>query len=290
MSKTLVVTLALLVLVVYLFATAPPPLPLAVPDSGPRLPLHVALSLLEYENDVARSVYTREIVGAAERLHIDFREDWEDEEVHAGPLPAQFLRETARRMERDPVPLGLFLGSDHAINKANAFEGVYLEMFQVIRATRQPIYFYVEDAGRFAFMAPDIAVAKPCVECHNHHEDSDKKDWRLSDVMGATTWTYPRDTVTLAEWIGMLAALRRGLRAAYEAFLAEVKNMAPEVRVGHKWPRDGDYLPDADTFMAAVVAGSSARILQVMVAYHTAGTIEPQPETKVEPRAGMTAE
>ena len=91
-----------------------------------------------------------------------FDEHWRDTDLFAGLLPAQFLRETSRSLEQNPVLLGLFLGSDSAINSANNFEGDYLLMFETLRKQLKPIFFYVEDAQRYAYLAPDIAIFKSC--------------------------------------------------------------------------------------------------------------------------------
>lgn len=261
MNKLFVLLLAgLAVLGVYLFVNAPPPLQVSKGEMY-TLPVKQVLEILEDENDIAREIYTKEIVGAGKKVGLKFSEEWADDDVHAGPLPAQFLRQTSRSLESNPVPLGLFLGSDYAINKANSFEGEYLKMFSAVRRKRDSIYFYVEDAARYAYMAPDVAMVKGCVTCHNEHDETPKDDWKLNDVMGAATWTYPRAEVGYKETIDMLAALRKGFRDAYTAFLEEARSMSEPPMIGDKWPQQGRFLPKADVFMAEVERRSSANVL-----------------------------
>ncbi len=49
--------------------------------------------------------------------------------------------------------------------------------------------FYTEEtlAGRRYFTAfyPDKAIIDACVDCHNHHDDSPRKDFVVGDVMGS---------------------------------------------------------------------------------------------------------
>jgi len=98
-------------------------------------------------------------------------------------------------------------------------------------------------------MFPDYAVAPSCVTCHNEHPESPKNDWKLHDMMGATTWSYPKEAVTPEEMIQILAVLRAGFAKAYEAYLAKVAGFSKPPEVGDRWPRDGYFIPSAEVFM-----------------------------------------
>jgi len=56
----------------------------------------------------ARAIWTKEIVGEGKKAGLKFDEHWRDADLEAGPLPALFLRETAKSMERSPLRLSLF--------------------------------------------------------------------------------------------------------------------------------------------------------------------------------------
>jgi len=274
-----ITALGLTTLAIYLFVAAPPPLE---EDRGEMhtIPIETALKIMQQQNNVARALYTKEIVGQGKKRGIKFDEEWEDEEIHAGPLPAQFLRLTAESLERSPVQLGLFLGSDYAINKANAFEGQQLKMFQEVKQSRKANFFYVGDAQRYAYMAPDIASSKPCVTCHNEHDESPKDDWKLNDVMGAATWTYPQQEIGYREMLEMVAALREAFREAYNAFLEETSKIENAPPIGNRWPRNGFFLPDTETFMARLNWRSSESTLSTLVSTtHESPEILAQGET-----------
>ena len=157
----------------------------------PDIPVERVFALVEAENDVARTCGPATSSEPARKSGLSFSEDWRAAGEEAGPLPALFLRETAKNLERNPVRLSLFLGSDAPINSSNRFEGMQEEAFGRIRSSGEPQFFQMPDTRLHTAMFPDEALTEACVSCHNEHEDSPKKDWKLHDVMGATTWAYP---------------------------------------------------------------------------------------------------
>ncbi|MCB1685807.1 MAG: DUF3365 domain-containing protein [Pseudomonadales bacterium] len=244
----LLTSLVLTALIVFLFVSAPPPLS-EQPTPDATIAVESVLALAESENDAVRALWTAEIVGAGQRTGLRFSEDWREPDEDAGPLPALFLRETARNLERDPVRLSLFLGSDAPINPENGFKGLQQEAFLRMRATGTPQFFQMPDTGLHTAMFPDEAVTEACVDCHNDHEDSPRKDWQLHDVMGATTWAYPDALLTGNEMITLLVALRSAFRRTYQAYIDKAATFPDPPEIGPVWPRDGNYLPTADVFM-----------------------------------------
>jgi len=236
---------------IYLFVSAPPPLKSEVKLST-TIPIQVALKIVDDEHARIRKMYTRDIVGAGSKRGLHFREDWEDENVIAGPLPAQFLRLIAHSLEDSEIPLGLYLASDYAISKSNLLEGEQLFSFKKMKQNNNPVFTYAEDIQRFVYMVPDVAVAKPCVKCHNEHKDSPKTDWKSGDIMGATTWTSPLKSVSYEELFSMLAALNKSVNDAYLQLLAEFKNLPNPPAIGQRWPSEGYFVPELKQFMKKV--------------------------------------
>jgi adenylate cyclase len=233
---------------VYLFATRPAPLADAE-SSGRTVPIEKVFRILAAENGAVRALWTADIVAAGTRSGLKFHEKWRDDDVAAGPLPALFLRESAAAVQKTRVPLGLFLGSDYPIAQSNLFSGVQAEHFKRLRASGKPEFFHAPDIGRHSAMFPDVAVAPGCVSCHNEHPRSPKTDWKLNDIMGATTWCYPKDKVTLEELLEIVGALRAGFAAGYDAYLAKTKTFDRPPEIGERWPRDGYYVPAREVFM-----------------------------------------
>lgn len=250
--------LSLLALSIYLFVSAPPLLPETGQEAGGMIPIERVLETVAAENDVIRALYTHEIVGRGPASGLRFDERWREEGVEAGPLPALFLREAARSVERSPVPLGLFLGSDFPISPANRFQGMQTEVFERIKRTREPQHFFESGTGRYTAMFPDLAAVPGCVTCHNEHAESPKTDWKLDDVMGATTWTYPRPAVGRAEYLRIIATVRQSFRDAYGAYLEKAATFENPPEIGERWPEEGYYLPSADVLMAEFARRASA--------------------------------
>lgn len=257
--------MAWMALIVYLFVSAPPPLEEDA-IQGKTLPIAEAFLLVEQINDTVRTVWTREIVAAGKRSGLEFSEDWRQDGEQAGPLPALFLRETARNLEKKPVRLSLYLGSDRPINEANQFLGVQQAYFEKIRTSGRPQFFHDPDTGRYTAMFADIAVAKACIECHNEHPQSPKDDWQLQELMGATTWAYPRDKVTFDELLTMLETLQQACAEAYQRYLKKVSTFDHPPLIGERWPRDGYFLPSREVFMAEIQRRVYPRVLTTLMA------------------------
>ena len=244
---------------------APPPD--AQTAGGAPIPISAVFTILEAENDAVRELWTKEIVGQGKERGLAFHKDWREPQIDAGPLPALFLRETAESLRRNPLPLYLFLGSDFPVNDANKFTGVQQARFAQIKQTGNPQFFLDEDVNLHTAMFSDIAVAETCVVCHNTEPESPKTDWKLGDIMGATTWSYPNSEVSLQEALAMVGALRQGFREAYEEYLAKAAAFADSPPVGERWPAAGYYLPSADAFIAEAELRTSATTMRALLEF-----------------------
>ncbi len=110
-------------------------------------------------------------------------------------LPAQFLMNTSRLIREKGLGLDFQLISLWPINMKNGpgnkFERVGLETVEY-----HPIrpYAGLVTVGHklfFRSIYADLAVATTCVECHNAHPKSPKRDFKLWDVMGGLVVTLP---------------------------------------------------------------------------------------------------
>jgi adenylate cyclase len=244
------VALGLFVLAaIYLFATRPVPLQ-AEQATGRTVSIETVFRVVAAENDVARKLWTADIVGAGGKVGLKFHEKWREPAMEAGPLPALFLREASMALQKTRIPLGLFLGSDFPIAQSNKFSGIQADHFAQLRKTGEPQFFNATDIGRFTAIFADRAVAPGCVTCHNEHPNSPKTDWKLNDIMGATTWSYPKERVSLEELVRIVGALRASFGAAYDAYLAKVATFAKPPEIGDKWPAEGYFIPSKRAFLA----------------------------------------
>ena len=125
-----------------------------------------------------------------------------------------------------------------------------------------------ENATMRALWTAEIVGAgtKARLKFDNGHLNSPKTDWKLNDILGATTWSYPKDKVTIEEVLQIIAALRSGFAAAYDGYLTKAATFEKPPEVGERWPRDGYYLPTLEAFMREFERRASAntvdRLLQ----------------------------
>nr|VFJ89842.1 MAG: Protein of unknown function (DUF3365) [Candidatus Kentron sp. LFY] len=288
LNRIIITALIFIALYIYLFVTAPPQL-VETEVTGKTLPIELAFDILNKENELVRSLYTKEIVGASKaartrffqltrsrhgeeavdagtEMRIKFDENWDRDSLDAAPLPAQFLRLTSLGLEKTNTHLGLYLGSDYPINEANLFTGEQLRRFHQVRETKEPIQFYAQDTELYVGMYADIAISPACTGCHNKHSGSRKNDWQLGDVMGATSWTYPYKEVSLEQLLRMMAAFRQSVREAYAQIVDKVNTFENPPDIGNKWPRGGYYLPSADHFMRRIASRNSEHSVATLFA------------------------
>lgn len=227
-------------------------------------------NILSRVNDETRALYTKEIVQAGKQSGLKFDENWQKKDVEAGPLPALFLRETSKLLEKSEVELGLYLGSNYPIAKANQFTGTQETKFEKILKTKKPQFFYDKESERNIAMFPDFAAAPACVTCHNEHKESPKKDWKLNDIMGATTWSIPEDSLTTEEVLSYLNAYVKASRQVYEVYLKKVKSFkkSEKPNIGNKWPTEGYFLPNAESFAKKLQNIYSATTLNEILSKH----------------------
>ena len=263
-ERFVITVLALVAIIVYLFVTAPP----VLEDerlSGVQLPIEFVLRLANEENKIARRLYTKEILQEGKKRGIKFDENWQEKDVVAGLLPAQFLRETASYLEKSPVRLGLYLGSEFPINRTNLLEGLQVSKLKDVEKGNGDTFFKMSVEKTYVFMSPDIATVNSCVTCHNEHLESPKTDWKINDVMGATTWLYPYENISLKDALLLLSELRSGFGFSYQYFLDEVKQMPKSYSIGRKWPREGDFVPSKDAFISELSRRASDSTLNKLL-------------------------
>jgi hypothetical protein len=143
-----------------------------------------------------RHFYTIHIANRLRQERIvDVSENWRT--THSLPLPVQLVRETSEIAELTGPNVRYRLISQWPINKDNAanteFERRGLKEVQA-RPNRP---FYSSSAVPasteqvFEAVYADIAVTSACVECHNSHPSSPKKDFKVGDVMGGLVISFP---------------------------------------------------------------------------------------------------
>ncbi|MFT4699300.1 MAG: adenylate cyclase [Flavobacteriaceae bacterium] len=251
----------------YLFLTAPEPLNEVSNEERYTFSVNDGFKVIAGLNDEYRAYYTKKIVGDGKKSGLNFDEDWLNNKVEAGPLPALFLRSTSAFLEKSPIPLGLYLGSDFPISKSNLLTGIQKKKFEEIKQDKQPKFFFDKETNTNLAMFADIASANACVSCHNNHKDSPKKDWKLNDIMGATTWSYPVDSLTTNELISWINGYNQAVKNTYSSYLDKTKKFKhfEQPVIGKKWPSDGYFLPSLNVFSDTVLNKVSTSLIKVFI-------------------------
>lgn len=141
-----------------------------------------------------RTIYSEYIVERMEKtVGLKSTENWE--EKNALPLPAQFLALSSKIVNKKDLGLNYRLLSKWPINPQNkpVSEIESVGLTKVSETPNQPYFEIISQKGGQIFKAifPDKAVTKACVDCHNNHPNSPKKDFKLGDVMGAISLSIP---------------------------------------------------------------------------------------------------
>ena len=141
-----------------------------------------------------RTVYTTHVVNRMkEKGIVSAAEHWEQK--NALPLPAQFLQRAGRLVAERGSGIRYRLISLWPIYRRNApateFER---EGLKAVAANPETPHRGIVRSGKkqyFQAIYPDRAVAKACVDCHNTHPLSPKRDFALDNVMGGIVITIP---------------------------------------------------------------------------------------------------
>ena len=154
-------------------------------------------TVADYIHDIIeadRTLYTTHVVDRMQETGTAIAsEGWE--ERNALPLPAQMLLLSGERVRNQGGGLNYRLASLWPIYKkngpANAFERKGLKAVQ--QNPHEPYTGFITQEGESVYVAiyADLAVSKSCVNCHNRHLLSPKRDHKLGDVMGGIIISFP---------------------------------------------------------------------------------------------------
>jgi Protein of unknown function (DUF3365) len=141
-----------------------------------------------------RSLYSTHVVERLQDLKVTVSvEDWKVRK--ALPLPAQMLQMAGQEVQGFGLGLRIRLASLGPIytknGPADQFERAGLEAVE--RNPRNPYTGIITEDDRQYFKAifADRAVSIACVACHNSHDLSTKRDYKLYDVMGGIIISFP---------------------------------------------------------------------------------------------------
>lgn len=149
-----------------------------------------------------RKQYTKTIIGKLKKDGIvDVHPNKNYADINGGiPLPATFVQEVSNTINQKGV-YSYDLLSKWNINKEKGLKTDFeKEAFDYLYAKKGGDVFHrfqiYNDLYSLRYATPDIASAEACVRCHNAHEESSRKDFKLGDVMGILIVNIPIGTVS----------------------------------------------------------------------------------------------
>lgn len=136
-----------------------------------------------------RTAYVLHVVEHTRGAGPEPREDWE-KDPHFLPLPAQFVKAAAGQV--DSVEIGLI--SLTPINPANRPRTqAETDALIQLEKDRQRGFISFAEGDQFKAVSADLALVRSCIECHNHHPQSARKNFRQWDVMGGLVVRFKRE-------------------------------------------------------------------------------------------------
>ncbi len=144
-----------------------------------------------------RTNYTKLIIkrlGPSGAGSIKPDEHWKDID-NGAPLPAQMFRAGAESVSQMTSDFTYSLQSLWPINSQNKPRTeMEKKGLEYIKDNPGENFYGTETLGDqdyFTAVYPDVAVATPCVSCHNDHKDSPRKDFKIGEVMGGVVIRVP---------------------------------------------------------------------------------------------------
>ena len=163
---------------------------------GEGLPIRVVADYLHAVLQADRTFYAQHVVERMEAmLIVNATENWREDRTL--PLPAQFFKESSRGLQVRGKPFRYRLISLWPINQENApvSEKDRQALERVINfgeVVEQEVE--LEKRKYYQAIFPDRAVSRACVNCHNAHKQSPKRDFKMNDVMGGLEILIPLDS------------------------------------------------------------------------------------------------
>jgi hypothetical protein len=162
--------------------------------TSPGIPPEKAAAYIYAVIKADRTLYTTKIVNRLQAKGVTtVSEHWELENTLM--LPAQFLQHSGKLVAESGSGVRFRLIGLWPIYRRNApasdLERNALESLR--KNPDLPVTGIVNSGQKQYFQAiyPDLAVSQVCVDCHNGHLLSPKRDFKLNDVMGGIAITIP---------------------------------------------------------------------------------------------------
>ena len=132
-----------------------------------------------------RTVYSHGIVQQVKKAGVQPKENWMEDD-HAIMLPFQLVKLAGLEIKGEFKDVEVGIVSLTPIYTSN-FPQTPAEANALKRMAADPTHKVVTfaDGNQFKGLAADFAIEQTCVDCHNHHPSSTRRDFKKGDLMGA---------------------------------------------------------------------------------------------------------
>ena len=166
----------------------------------------------------ARQIYTSEVVERLAKSDIRAKHDYASDD-HAIPLPATLTMELGNRLSKSRAGAYVRLYSEYPFphRSDRTLDPFEREALTHLRVSKEDTFWRIEEfEGRpsMRLALADRMEKQSCVDCHNSHPDSPKRDWKLNDIRGVLEVIRPLDQ-NVAATHSALAYTTKGAVLAY---------------------------------------------------------------------------
>ena len=159
--------------------------------------------------DTVQSMYSSEVVARLNYLGITPTNDYRNRDG-AIPFPATFGIELAKAMTNPEAGIITRLYSDYPFatrkdgGPKDEYESLAWTTLRFATDKTKPFIRFENVNNRMSMRyGKSLVMKQSCVDCHNSHPDSTKKDWKVGDVRGVREVIVPMDAtrqIAYTEW------------------------------------------------------------------------------------------
>jgi signal transduction histidine kinase len=186
-----------------------------------------------------RSIYTSEVVSRVKAGGLEVRPDYHDNQK-AIPLPATFAKLIAERVGADERGFSAELYSPYPFpsrDEGGLRDAFARDAWDALNADKSQPFLRNEEIGgeRLARLATADVMERSCVQCHNSHPASPKRDWQIGDVRGILEVRVPLNqsesqaTAGIHQLIGLMGPLLFCFVVAAALILRRMRRIATEL-------------------------------------------------------------
>jgi class 3 adenylate cyclase len=166
-----------------------------------------------------QSMYSTEVIERLNYLGITPRLDYRNHDG-AIPFPATFSIELAKAMTNPETGIKTRLYSDYPFatrkdgGPKDEYESLALTTLRYAQDKTKPFVRFENYNNRMSMRyGKSVVMKQSCVDCHNTHPDSTKRDWKVGDVRGV------REVIVPMEATRQIAYTEWGIYAGVMAFI-----------------------------------------------------------------------